>query len=551
MKFATALCLVCFASASLCSDHGHTNVAENAVHGEGESDTTSTNCISRDCDSKNDLKSRIEQQQPNNQKLVDNHHDDHNHHDHDHDDHEIPHDHHDDEVQHTKINDYQTWLAASGAVMVISLCGVFGVLVIPIMQRVFYQHLIQFLIALAVGTLAGDALLHLLPHAFQAGVGGHHAHGKHEHHQTMVWQGFVAIVSIIFFFMFEKLINILGEWRQEKANAKRGATPKNKKLRVVREGHVASDRAVGERLCKHKYSPYCMDDFDLEEVNINVEKLEAANECVAKGCENGNGDHEKTTPESELDPSSSRSLLPAISDSVINKNYSVLPKVREEGHAHAHDVHGDHDKDHDTVIISQHEHVHHGHSHAHSHLHSTPESISSVAWMVIFGDGIHNIADGLAIGAAFAEGYTSGLSTSVAVLCHELPHEIGDFAMLLKAGMSVKQAVFYNIMSSVLAFIGMVGGFLLGTIDHFTPWMFTAVAGIFLYVALVDMMPELSSGHSHPVSQKKQLECRGTEVFLQVVGMSLGACIMLFIALYEDDMKSLFDGHIESLVVEV
>ena len=52
----------------------------------------------------------------------------------------------------------------------ISLCGVFGILVIPIMQRVLYQHLIQFLIALAVGTLTGDALLHLLPHAFLAKI---------------------------------------------------------------------------------------------------------------------------------------------------------------------------------------------------------------------------------------------------------------------------------------------------------------------------------------------------------------------------------------------
>ena len=58
----------------------------------------------------------------------------------------------------------------------ISLCGVFGILVVPIMQRLLYQHLIQFLIALAVGTLAGDALLHLLPHALLAGVAGHHAH---------------------------------------------------------------------------------------------------------------------------------------------------------------------------------------------------------------------------------------------------------------------------------------------------------------------------------------------------------------------------------------
>ena len=68
----------------------------------------------------------------------------------------------------TPVQKYQTWLAASGSIFLISLCGIFGVLVIPIMQRVFYQHLIQFLISLAVGTLAGDALLHLLPHAFLA-----------------------------------------------------------------------------------------------------------------------------------------------------------------------------------------------------------------------------------------------------------------------------------------------------------------------------------------------------------------------------------------------
>ena len=76
--------------------------------------------------------------------------------------------------------------------------------------------------------------------------------------------------------------------------------------------------------------------------------------------------------------------------------------------------------------------------------------VSSVAWMVIFGDGIHNMADGMAIGAAFGESYVSGLSTSIAVLCHELPHEVGDFAMLLKAGMSVKQAIVYNLLRLVV-----------------------------------------------------------------------------------------------------
>ena len=103
----------------------------------------------------------------------------------------------------------------------------------------------------------------------------------------------------------------------------------------------------------------------------------------------------------------------------------------------------------ETVFINQHEHSHHGHSHAHSHIVSKPDSVSSVAWMVIFGDGIHNMADGMAIGAAFGESYISGISTSIAVLCHELPHEIGDFAMLLKAGMSVKQAIVYNLLRLV------------------------------------------------------------------------------------------------------
>ena len=136
--------------------------------------------------------------------------------------------------------------------------------------------------------------------------------------------------------------------------------------------------------------------------------------------------------------------------------------------------------------------------------------------MVIFGDGIHNLADGLAIGAAFSESYTSGLSTSIAVLCHELPHEVGDFAMLLKAGMSVKQAVCYNILSSFLAFIGMILGRFLGDLNFLTPWIFMATAGVFLYVALVDMIPELNSGHAHPYTADEPQQSKAIELCLQV-----------------------------------
>ena len=179
--------------------------------------------------------------------------------------------------------------------------------------------------------------------------------------------------------------------------------------------------------------------------------------------------------------------------------------------------------------------------------------MSSVAWMVILGDGIHNLADGMAIGVAFASGTWSGVSTSVAVLCHELPHEIGqiwnllkdlylnfcsgDFAMLLKAGMSVRQAIFYNILSSILSFIGMATGLLLGGLSDVTPWIFSATAGIFLYVALVDMMPELSSGHSHPLQGGHLIS-----LVLQLLGMTMGVAIMLVIALFEHLLQESIAG---------
>lgn len=122
-------------------------------------------------------------------------------------------------------------------------------------------------------------------------------------------------------------------------------------------------------------------------------------------------------------------------------------------------------------------------------------------------------------GAAFTEGLSSGLSTSVAVFCHELPHELGkvfffcleliylsfgalkvlniklllyfpgDFAVLLKAGMTVRQAILYNMLSAMMAYLGMATGILIGHYaENISMWIFALTAGLFMYVALVDMV---------------------------------------------------------------
>merc|ERR1712083_1223683 len=114
--------------------------------------------------------------------------------------------------------------------------------------------------------------------------------------------------------------------------------------------------------------------------------------------------------------------------------------------------------------------------------------IATVAWMIIFGDGIHNFIDGLSIGAAFSDSILTGISVSMAVLCEEFPHELGDFAVLLNSGMTVRQAMMYNFLSACTCYLGLVMGILLGELDA-NCYIFALAGGMFLYISLVDMVP--------------------------------------------------------------
>ena len=108
--------------------------------------------------------------------------------------------------------------------------------------------------------------------------------------------------------------------------------------------------------------------------------------------------------------------------------------------------------------------------------------------MIILGDALHNFSDGLAIGVSFSSSITTGVGTSMAVFFHELPHEIGDFAVLRKNGYSMKKALIFNILSSILCLIGALLGLALGSIEKFSNWSFLFIAGSFIYISLVDLV---------------------------------------------------------------
>lgn len=114
------------------------------------------------------------------------------------------------------------------------------------------------------------------------------------------------------------------------------------------------------------------------------------------------------------------------------------------------------------------------------------------AFIILAGDFIHNFADGLAIGAAFSAGLSSGLSTSVAILCHELPHEIGDFVVLLSAKISVKWALLLNFLTALSALVGLYIGISISSNESAREWIFAITAAMFFYIALADMVSFLS-----------------------------------------------------------
>ncbi|XP_012663189.1 zinc transporter ZIP14 isoform X1 [Otolemur garnettii] len=158
--------------------------------------------------------------------------------------------------------------------------------------------------------------------------------------------------------------------------------------------------------------------------------------------------------------------------------------------------------------------------------------IGTLAWMITLSDGLHNFIDGLAIGASFTVSVFQGISTSVAILCEEFPHELGDFVILLNAGMSIQQALFFNFLSACCCYLGLAFGILAGS--HFSAnWIFALAGGMFLYISLADMFPEMNE-----VCQED--EKKGSILIpfvIQNLGLLTGFTIMLVLTMFSGQIQ--------------
>ncbi|XP_062987445.1 zinc transporter ZIP4 [Elgaria multicarinata webbii] len=323
----------------------------------------------------------------------------------------------------------EKYIYGSLATLVICLCALFGIVVLLCTACISaYQYVIQLFVSLAVGSLTGDAMLHLIPTFL-----GLHSHGEghaHDSHgaegQDVLWKLLAVLGGIYLFFLLEKFFILLGhsDCEEESESSK---------------GHQ----------CDHGLSLQLYQD----EMKRRKQEKGASNADLV------------ATEEADFSP---------VQKKKPSRELRMLP------------------------------------------------------YMITIGDAIHNFADGLAIGAAFSSSWKTGLATSLAVLCHELPHELGDFAALLHAGLSVKRALLLNFVSALTAFIGLYIALSVSTGEEFEAWIFTVATGLFLYVALCDMLPALMNA-----KDKRPWLLFG----LQNVGLLSGWAILLLLSLFEEKIN--------------
>uniref|UniRef100_A0A8C9WVJ7 Zinc transporter ZIP4/12 EF-hand domain-containing protein n=1 Tax=Sander lucioperca TaxID=283035 RepID=A0A8C9WVJ7_SANLU len=315
----------------------------------------------------------------------------------------------------------ERYLYATIANIVITLASMFGIVVLLCTSCTnVFQLCIQFCISLAVGSLTGDALLHLIPMVSET--------FKAEEIPDYIYKILVLIAGIYYFYLMETIFSLI----------------------VYKDNHHHHQHHHGE-----ESEPHHCDHGRVLEMYQQERKQKDKSQSTSKAELVGYEDHEKSLSGLK-EPTREQRLLP---------------------------------------------------------------------YMITIGDGIHNFADGLAMGAAFSLSWKSGLATSLAVLCHEIPHELGDFAILLHSGVSVRKALLLNLGSAMISFIGLYIALSVATDLATKQWIAAITAGLFLYVGLADMLPTMVH-----ISNKRPW----LMFLLQNVGLLTGWSILLVLSIYEE-----------------
>eukprot|EP00057_Strongylocentrotus_purpuratus_P013585 XP_011668059.1 PREDICTED: zinc transporter ZIP10 [Strongylocentrotus purpuratus] len=356
----------------------------------------------------------------------------------------------------TKVPSAQVWGYGFLFVTIINMSAFGGVWIIPLMDKKIYKKVIMFLVSLAVGTLTGNALLSLIPES--QGIfldeAGH----------DFIWKNMVVLGGIYLFFNTERILKIIASRRRDRARSKSDVSQQSSvqvtamhnldsnpdrigyKFTSPTEAMAMTDARERGEAARAKTASQeerarsksdvsqqssiqvtAMHNLDSNPDRIGY-KFTSPTEAMGMTDARERGEAARAKTASQETQYHFISLITQISslsaicikntendepkpDSILTNHNGNGNHNKHNGHAHGNGDHAHGNGD------------HHGHSHA--QIYDGNNMIATVAYMIIFGDGLHNFIDGLAIGASFTNSVYQGISTSVAVICEEFPHELG------------------------------------------------------------------------------------------------------------------------------
>ncbi|CAF1204439.1 unnamed protein product, partial [Adineta steineri] len=174
------------------------------------------------------------------------------------------------------------------------------------------------------------------------------------------------------------------------------------------------------------------------------------------------------------------------------------------------------------------------------------QTMKPIGWMILVSDLLHGFIDGLTIGAIAMVSIGDCLRMMVPIVCEEFSHKLGDTAILLSSGLPIKQALLMNFLSACGCYPGFFLGAKLGQLENFHPWVCALAGGMFIYIGLADMIPELIS-MGDEIEKDFVMENKTVSKMLKIkilitqnLGVIAGIAIMFLLAKYGEVLSEYF-----------
>ena len=375
-----------------------------------------------------------------------------------------------------------TWIYSLLSSAAVGACGVFPLIVnrwIRLDSGCKDKGAFRSLLSFAVGGLLGDVFLHLLPEAWGA-------HDREVGMSLGVW----VIVGLLSFMLVEKIVKITEEATSDENDSK------CEKIQSNKIDSVTNGSAI-------RYA---------EETDSHT-KTDLKNGCVNTMTQrNGYVSRKNGTHTNGVVNSISMKSLPHVAPRDVSLHYDQREGTKSDG-----------------VISLQ---CHHN-NRVVSSLQPTKQSESwrsrwlqkdISGYLNLVANCTDNFTHGLAIATSYVANPAVGLLTTLAILCHEIPHEIGDFAILLNSGFNLKEAAKAQVTTACGGLVGVIAGLTAEHLSNASEWLLPFTAGGFLYIALISIIPDLLQD-SAKISVKQTV--------IEMVAMVMGIIVMALVTIVE------------------